>query len=125
MPGIPSIPVQNDFLDLILESASWAPGLIDADGGELSGNGYARASTLTAASWAAAADGAKSTTGTVSFGAPTGDWADAVEVALFRVADGEQGPTVPLSEPLSVTGAGDPPTLQRLTVWFAQVDPSA
>lgn len=121
---IPSVPVQNDILDLFLPAWSWQPGLIDADGVELTGNGYARGATIAAADWEPAESGAKSTAASVAFGTPTGEWLDAVEVALFRVSDGEQGPTVPLSEALSVTGAGDPPVLERITVWFAQIDPT-
>lgn len=118
--AIGDVSVQDDFLDLALEAYSWRAGLLNAAGVELSGNGYARSAVIAPASWSPAAGGVKRTTSPVLIGSPTGEWVDAAYVGLWRSTDGALGVTVPLAEPLSVTGPGMAVQVD-IAVWWAQV----
>lgn len=114
------VAVQNAWLDLMLEAYSWRAGLLNAAGVELSGNGYARSAIIAPAAWAAAVGGVKRVSAPVLIGAPTGEWLDAVYVALWRTTDNALGVTVPLVEPVAVTGPGTPVEVD-VAVWWAQV----
>lgn len=114
------VAVQNAWLDLMLEAYSWRAGLLNAAGVELSGNGYARSAVIAPTAWSPAAGGAKRTNSPVLIGSPIGEWLDAVYVGLWRSTDGALGVTVPLTEPLSVTGPGTPVEVS-VAVWWAEI----
>lgn len=84
----------------------------DGDGGtEPVANGYARP-TIGAGDWAPAADAVKASTFAPDFGTPTEAWETARFWALIDPTTDAVWNVVPLLDPLTVTGAGSPVTVQ-------------
>lgn len=80
----------------------------DLGGLEVAGGGYARAA-LDSDDWLLAADGAK-VSPTVTFPDTTDEWPGTVtHAALYDPVEGLWWDSVPLEEPLDVTGPGDSP----------------
>jgi hypothetical protein len=113
------VAVMNDFLDLILESASWELELYDGDpktdGAELDATtapGYAPV-TVAPADWADAADGEKSLTVPAQYADATGAWTEPSHLLLRRVSDGAAGPSIEFQAGAEwPTAAGDGPAVQ-------------
>jgi hypothetical protein len=78
-------------------------------GSEITGGGYSRP-TLDSDDWLPAADGVKSSA-PVSMGTPSGAWDTANYAGLYDPVAAVWWDVVPLAEPLTVTGAGDPVTV--------------
>jgi hypothetical protein len=73
-------------------------------------NGYARP-TISADDWLAADEAVKTSSYAPDFGTPTLAWETVRFFALIDPLTDDVWPVLPLTEPLTVTGAGDPVTV--------------
>lgn len=96
--------------------------LLDADGNELSGGGYARV-VLAHSGWEPADNGYKNPTNPIQFPATSGSWPEeAVAWALFSHDDSvtmwDYGP---LTNPLDVTAASTAGPVLTFSVYYSEI----
>jgi hypothetical protein len=91
--------------------ASWDLGLLDVNGSELSGNGYARVNVNFAqGTWLKTAPTSVANGAAITYGAATGAWAGVYSLGIYDHANGKLLQAAPMTAPPINVGSGN--TLQ-------------